>query len=88
MAESPDIRRKRLGFRCRQRGMLETSLLLRAFADRHLAELANDQLARFEVLLDANDNDLLDWIVGKKTPPATIDRRLLSLIKDFRKDSQ
>jgi antitoxin CptB len=84
MPESPDIRRKRLLFRSRQRGMLETSLLLRAFAERHLAELDDGQLDRFEILLDANDNDLLDWIVGAKAVPATIDETLLTLIKHLK----
>ena len=85
MPESQDIRRKRLLFRSRQRGMLETSLLLRAFADRHLGTLDAGGLDRFETLLEANDNDLLDWIVGKKTVPATIDANLISMIKNFRK---
>ncbi|WP_316976556.1 FAD assembly factor SdhE [Shumkonia mesophila] len=86
MPESPDIRRKRLLFRSRQRGMLETSLLLRAFADRYLAELDGGQLDGFEALLEANDNDLLDWVVGKKAVPATIDGALVDLIKNFRKN--
>ncbi|MBE0533955.1 MAG: succinate dehydrogenase assembly factor 2 [Rhodospirillales bacterium] len=84
MPESPDIRRKRLLFRSRQRGMLETSLLLRAFAERHLAELDGDGLDRFETLLEANDADLLDWVIGKKAVPATIDGTLVDLIKNFR----
>ncbi len=87
MPESPDIRRKRLLFRSRQRGMLETSLLLRAFADRHLAELDGNGLDRFETLLEANDADLLDWVVGKKAVPATIDSGLVNLIKNFRKNT-
>jgi antitoxin CptB len=85
MPESPDIRRKRLLFRSRQRGMLETSLLLRAFAERYLNELDAGQLDRYETLLDANDSDLLDWVVGKKAVPANVDGALLDLIKDFRK---
>jgi len=86
MAELPDIRRKRLLFRSRQRGMLETSLLLRAFAERHLADLDGDGLDRFETLLDANDNDILDWVVGKKALPDAIDATLINLIKNFRKN--
>jgi len=85
MPESLDIRRKRLLFRSRQRGMLETSLLLRAFAERHLDALDEDALDRFEVLLEANDNDLLDWVVGKKAPPAAVDPHLLDMIKNIRK---
>lgn len=85
MPESLDIRRKRLLFRSRQRGMLETSLLLQAFAERHLDGLNADQLDRYETLLEANDNDLLDWMIGKKAAPATIDGRLLCMIKNIRK---
>lgn len=87
MAESPELRRKRLGFRARQRGMLETSLLLRAFVERHLADLDDAALDRFETLLEAGDNDLLDWIVGKKVPPAAIDPTLLGLIRNIRNES-
>lgn len=84
MPESLDIRRKRLLFRSRQRGMLETSLLLRAFAERHLGALDAGQIDRFEALLEANDNDLLDWIVGKKVAPTTVDPHLLEMIKNIR----
>lgn len=84
MPESLDIRRKRLLFRSRQRGMLETSLLLRAFAERHLGALDAGQLDRFEALLEANDNDLLDWIVGKKVAPTSVDPHLLEMIKNIR----
>lgn len=87
MPESIDICRKRVTFRCRQRGMLETSLLLRGFAERNLSALGAAELNRFEVLLDANDNELLDWIVGRKQPPAEIDRAILDMLKDFRNDS-
>ena len=87
MPESLEVRRKRVTFRCRQRGMLETSLLLRAFSERHVPELDDAGLDRFEVLLDADDNQLLDWIVGRKEPPATIDRPLLELIKNIRNES-
>jgi len=87
MPESLEVRRKRITFRCRQRGMLETSLLLRQFAETELAALDGDGLDRFEIILDANDDELLDWIVGRKQPPATIDPGLLDLLKNFRNDS-
>lgn len=87
MPESPAIRRKRLLFRSRQRGMLETSLLLRAFAERHLDGLDDVGLDRFETLLEANDADLLDWVTGKKAVPAAIDGALVDLIKNFRKNT-
>jgi antitoxin CptB len=84
MPESIDARRKRIAFRCRQRGMLETSLLLRSFSKQQLPMMIEEELDRFELILDADDNELLDWIVGRNEPPAGIDRKILLLIKNFR----
>lgn len=86
MPESLEVRRKRVAFRCRQRGMLETSLLLRAFSERHLPGLDATELDRFELLLDAEDDQLLNWIVGREEAPPQIDRPLLEMIKNFRED--
>jgi antitoxin CptB len=84
MAESVDTRRKRLLYRCRNRGMLETSLLLRAFADRYLEGLDAAELDAFEALLEANDNQIYAWILGQETPPEGQDRRLIALIRDYK----
>lgn len=88
MPESLEVRRKRIAFRCRQRGMLETSLLLRQFAVQELPTLDEMGLDRFEKILDANDNELLDWIVGRQKPPSEIDPAILDLIKNTRKSAQ
>ena len=87
MAESLDIRRKRLKLLSHQRGMLETSLLLRAFAERFLPDPNADGLDRYEAVLDALDNDLLDWIVGKAPPPPHIDPGIIEIIKNIRNES-
>src|SRR5207245_1713453 len=62
--EHPDIRRKRLLFRCWHRGTQESDLILGPFAEDSLTTLNNDQLGRFEALLDCTDPDLFDWIFG------------------------
>ncbi|MBL6946083.1 MAG: succinate dehydrogenase assembly factor 2 [Rhodospirillales bacterium] len=87
MAESVDIRRKRLKLISHQRGMLETSLLLRAFAERFLPDLNAEGLDRFEAVLDALDNDLLDWIVGKTPVPPHIDPGIIDIIKNIRNET-
>ena len=84
MAETEEIRRKRLLYRCRNRGMLETSLLLRDFADRHLAELDGAQLDSFEALLDANDNQIYAWVLGQEALPERFDDRLIQLIRNYK----
>ncbi len=82
--ENIDARRKRALFRSSHRGMQETDLLLGAFARRHLEELSEEQVQRFEVLLEEIDNDLFDWITGKKTVPAALDHDVMKLLQDFK----
>lgn len=82
MPEADEHRRKRLLVRCRNRGMLETSLLLRRFADAALAGLSEEELDRLEILLDAPDDRLWNWINGHDVPPPEIDRALLARVKN------
>ncbi|MBV8806553.1 MAG: succinate dehydrogenase assembly factor 2 [Sinobacteraceae bacterium] len=77
------IRRKRLLFRCWNRGTQESDLLLGRFADASVARLDASQLAQFEALLDCSDPDLFDWILGGCTPPPQHDHQLLCLLKSF-----
>lgn len=81
MQEATDVRRKRILVRCRNRGMLETSLLLRRFADAHLAALDAAALGRLEAILDAPDDRLWSWISGRIAPPPEIDREMLERVK-------
>ena len=66
-----EIRRKRLGFRAARRGFKETDAIFGAFAELHLAELDEAELASFEALLDAFDQDVYDWLRGH-TPVPTL----------------
>jgi len=85
MSESLEIRRKRLHFRCHHTGMKENNLLLGAFADRHLAELSDSDIAWFEDLLARVDEiDLLNWITGKAPAPAEFDHPLMRRLVEFR----
>ena len=61
----PDVRRKRLRFRSWHRGTKEIDLLLGTFADRHLADFSDEQLAAYEALMLESDPDLFEWITGR-----------------------
>lgn len=78
-------RRKRLMFQSARRGTRESDLVLGGFARRHLAALSEDQLDRFEALLELNDPELLSWIVGLEPVPAAHDHDVMDLLKDFKK---
>ncbi|HWA21182.1 MAG TPA: succinate dehydrogenase assembly factor 2 [Caulobacterales bacterium] len=78
-----DDRRKRLTLRAWRRGFREMDLILGAFADSHAAGLTELELAAFEALLDAPDQDAYDWILGRVPPPEAHDSALLARVRAF-----
>ncbi|MBM3342929.1 MAG: hypothetical protein FJY56_12580 [Betaproteobacteria bacterium] len=59
--------RDRTLWHCR-RGLLELDLLLGRFVERHLDGLSTDELAQFKELLNYDDNDLFDMVMGRAEP--------------------
>jgi antitoxin CptB len=78
-----DTRRKRLLFRSWHRGTKETDLLLGSFAERYLAGFTTEQLDRYEALLENDDGDLYDWIIGRgEVPPGHDD--MMRRLREFK----
>jgi antitoxin CptB len=86
MAESIDIRRKRLLYQARRRGTREADRLIGAFAERHLPTFGEAELDRFEALIAAPDGDLMDWLSGRRAPPEALRGPVLDLMIDFKKE--
>ncbi len=84
MPESLDPRRKRLLFRSRHMGTAENDILFGRFAERHLAGLTDDQLDRYEALLQNNDVDLFKWLTGKAPVPEEVDHDVMAMLLDFK----
>lgn len=59
--ETIDIKRARLIYQSRKRGILESDLLLSRFAKKHLPNLTMEQLDEFDELLDESDWDIFYW---------------------------
>ncbi len=78
-----DERRKKLRFRAWRRGFREIDLILGRFADRFAAELTEIELAAFEALLEAPDQDVYAWITGAAPAPAAYDSPLLARLSSF-----
>jgi len=78
-----DVRRRRLSFRAWHRGMREVDLLLGRFADAHMADLTDEEVASFEALLEIPDRDILAWVVGEAEVPGEIDSPALRRIIAF-----
>lgn len=78
-----DHRRKRLLFRARHMGTAENDLLFGTFAEEYLPVLTSDQLDRFEILLEAADPDLTNWVIGRRAVPPEIDSDVMRLLQHF-----
>lgn len=77
-------RRKRLTYRCWHRGTKELDLLIGSFADRHLADMDEAQLDRFETLLEIPEPILFDWLTGAYEPPTEYDFDVTRLLLAFK----
>lgn len=83
MDEPLETRRKRLLYRSRHRGMQELDLLIGRFAEQHLPDFGEDQLARFEALLEVPEPVIYDWLLRRATPPAQMNHDVLQLLLKF-----
>lgn len=79
MAETLQVRLKRLTMRSRRRSIKEMDLILGAYARDRLSGMDEDALLLYDALLSENDLDLYRWVTGQATPPA----RFSTLIGDI-----
>lgn len=81
MVASLDVRRKKLSFRCHHMGTAENDHIFGRFAEAHLETLEEAQLDRLEAFLAEGDNDIYDWVTGRKPLPQRHDNDLVRLIR-------
>lgn len=79
-----DDRRKRLLYRCWHRGTREMDLILGRFADAHIAELSDDDLAELERVIEAHDPDLYPAFAGGSPQLPDFAGAMFERIKAFR----
>ncbi len=61
-----DVRRRRALYHAWHRGTREMDLLLGRFADGHIADLSDSELAEFEALMEVPDPDLFAWLTNAR----------------------
>lgn len=79
-APIPEDRLKRLRWRCR-RGTRELDALLGGWLDAHGATLDAEQFAAFDALLDQQDPELWDWLMGHAEAPRADWRAVVAAIR-------
>lgn len=78
-----DIRRRQLRFRAWHRGTREADLLLGPFADSFLPNCPEPEVAAFAHLMEAEDPDLWDWVVGRKPVDPAFDGPVFQALLAF-----
>lgn len=83
-AKSPaERRRARLRFRSARRGFKEVDLIFGAFAEEFLPELTDAELAQYEALLDAPDQEVFVWLTGQEPVPSAYDTQVFAKLKSL-----
>jgi len=79
----------KLRWRCR-RGLLENDLFIERFFARHASTLTVRQAEALGLLMDLSDNDLLDLLLGRRSPEGSLARddvaQVLGLLRAARSD--
>ena len=86
--ESYAVKKSRLLYQSRKRGMLENGLLLSTFADIYLDQLTESQLDQYDNLINkpSNDWEIYNWIIGKQETPAEYDNEIMTMLKEHAKN--
>ena len=77
------VRLKRLRFRAWHRGTKEADLLIGGFFDRHGERWEEEELLRFEALLEEQDVDIMAWAIGTAPPPPRFDGEMMRRMKQL-----
>ncbi|NKB52435.1 MAG: succinate dehydrogenase assembly factor 2 [Rhizobiaceae bacterium] len=78
-----DDRRKRLLFRSWHRGMREMDYVLGTYANHAIADMGEDELAEFEMLMQLPDPDMYKWLSGSIDVPENFDNSIVRKIRQF-----
>jgi len=86
--ESIEVKRRRLLYQSRKRGMLENCLLLSNFASTYLSKMNANDLDLYDKLINtpSNDWDLYYMATGKIETPEEYQHHIMDLFKEFVKN--
>ncbi|ESP00820.1 hypothetical protein LOTGIDRAFT_238502 [Lottia gigantea] len=86
--ETTELKRARLLYQSRKRGMTENGLLLSSFAAKFLDNLNEDQLTLYDRLINkpTNDWEIYYWITGNKPTPEEYNHQIMDMLKDHAKN--
>ncbi|KAK6192832.1 hypothetical protein SNE40_004234 [Patella caerulea] len=82
--ETTELKRARLLYQSRKRGMTENGLLLSSFASKYLDKLDEDQLVMYDRLINkpTNDWEIYYWVTGAKPTPDEYNHHVMDMLKE------
>lgn len=85
IGEPIHVKRARLLYQSRKRGMLENDLLLSGFASKFLSSMEEPQLSLYDRLINlpSNDWEIYYWATGVKETPAEFDHEVMNQLKKY-----
>ncbi|XP_073460702.1 succinate dehydrogenase assembly factor 2, mitochondrial [Aquarana catesbeiana] len=88
--ETREIKRARLLYESRKRGMLENCILLSLFAKKYLGTMTDTQLSQYDRIINepSNDWDIYYWATGAKEPPEEFNNEIMHLLQEYAKNRE
>ncbi|XP_030650336.1 succinate dehydrogenase assembly factor 2, mitochondrial [Chanos chanos] len=88
--EPIDIKRRRLLYESRKRGMLENCILLSLFAKQYLNTMTEVQLQQYDRLINepSNDWDIYYWATETQPTPDVYKGEVMDMLKEFTKNRE
>lgn len=74
---------RKLRFRAWHRGFREMDILMGGFADDYLDDMTEDELSEFESILNLPDQDVYEWITGRRPTPLEYEGSVYTKLRDY-----
>lgn len=89
IGEPLELRKARLLYQSRKRGMLENGLLLSTFAAKYLSSMNEDLIKQYDQLINvpSNDWDIYYWATGVRPVPLQFNNEIMKLLQDHTKNN-
>ena len=72
--------KKKIIYKASHRGSKEMDILLGNFINKYIELFNENELNIFDSILDCDDEDIYQWILGKKDIPTRYENRVFSLL--------
>ena len=83
MIKDKEIKKKKLLYRLKYRGIKELDILFERFAFKYFNNINDKELEELNSLLEVNDQDLLDFILNKKELPSNLKNKTFYRLQSF-----